>query len=80
MVGSGPETEELTALREGVGAFEDHSYDGAREHESDQAGEETLRLEVLVMLLHVLAGRLSHLESDELETLLLESKSVKKAN
>lgn len=68
--------QELATLREGVETLENHGDNGAAEHVVNETSEEGLVLQVSVVVLHVLTSGLSHLETDEFETLLLEPKSV----
>jgi hypothetical protein len=67
-------SQELASFREGVESLEYHGDNGAREHVVDETSEEWLSLQVSVVVFHVLTSRSSHLQANELETLLLESK------
>jgi hypothetical protein len=50
-----------------------HADDGAGAHVLDEAGEERLGGEIGVVLLQQLLGGCGHLQSDQLEALLLEA-------
>lgn len=59
-------TQDGSTSLDGVQTFPNHTDNGAGVHVLDQAGEEGLFLQVLVVLLQVLLTRGAHLQADEL--------------
>lgn len=54
-------------------ALPDHAYHRAGGHVRDQTREELLLLQILVVRLHVLLAGMHHLQTNQLETLLLKA-------
>jgi len=67
-------TEHDTTGLYSIETLNDYSNYGPREHVLDEAGEEGLAGEVLVVLLEVLLRRSDHLEGDDLETPLFKTR------
>merc|ERR1719409_845133 len=65
--------EHLASLEDDVLALPDHANDRTGGHVVDEAGEEALRGEVLVVLLHVLPAGTRELHGNQLVALLLEA-------
>lgn len=65
--------EDGTALLDNVLTLPDGSEDGARAHVGEETGEETLGLEVLVVLTEESLGGLGELDGNKLEAALLEA-------
>ena len=66
-------SEHLSSLLDDVLAFPNHRDNRAGEHVSDEGGEESLGLEVSVVLFEEFSRGLDELESDELVASLFES-------
>jgi len=62
------------ASLDGVTALPDHGADGARVHVLNEASEEGLASEVLVVLLEVLLAGSGELDGDKLEATVLEAR------
>lgn len=66
-------TEHLSASEDGIGAFPDHTNNGARADVGDKASEEWLGGEVFIVFLEDVFRRSDELEADKLEALVFES-------
>lgn len=65
--------QQLATDGEGVLALPHHAHDGAGRHVGDQAGEEGLGGQVLVVLLQQSLGGRHHLQGNQLQALALEA-------